>query len=137
MELAIGGKYLTPLDIKKMGVTPPEVTDEQRVEAVGKLLDFCMTNADLSQIIASTNSKKETLNEVFETLELNGACYWVGGSYVPVGALVDPYTLSYCLEAKNRDLFNSLVINQVLGYFDGLTKRLLFPDEREKLIKKR
>ena len=136
IEMAVGAHALRDSDIKKLKLkAKPDVSEEQRAKAIGELMKYCMTSGDTAQVITTFNASRETLYGIFSTLEKDGADYWVRGDYVPAMAIAEAYTLSYLIEATNRDMLNSMVVNQILGYFDGITRRLLFPDEKDKLIK--
>lgn len=135
IELAVGAHALRAPDLKKLKLEKkPEVSDEDRAKAISQLLKYTMQSGDTAQLINQNKIDRDALYHLFHTLETDGADYWVRGNYVPAVALGDAYVLSYLIEAQKRDMVNSLAINQILGYFDGITRRLLFPDEKEKLI---
>lgn len=136
IEVAVGAHAMRDSDLKKLKLDKkPEVNDEQRAKAIGELMKYVATSGDTAQVMTTTGAGKDVVYAIFSILERDGADYWVRGDYVPAMAIADSYTLSYLIEASNRDMMNHLVINQILGYFDGITRRLLFPDEKDKLIK--
>ncbi len=135
LEILIGARFLRQSDLDTMDIQRPDVSDLDRAEAVSKLLDELMESKETSTIINDHNAGKESLLKVLHNLEAQGAAYWIKGSYVPVAALVDTYTLDYCLTINKLKAFNILVINQVLGYFDGITKQLVLPDDISKITR--
>jgi len=138
LEILIGARYLREADEKSMKIKKPQVSDPAREKALSGFLDNCLDNKRIAKIIADHNAGKDTLLEIFNTLESQAACYWIKGSYVPAAALADPATLAFCLRAEKEGKFNMVVINQILGFFDGLTKKLVFPgDENDTLTRTR
>ncbi|MBF0170898.1 MAG: hypothetical protein HQK87_07410 [Nitrospinae bacterium] len=136
LELVVGAKALRAPDLAGLGVSRPAPTDEERAAALENLLTNVLTGGLTAPVCAAARADREILRRLFDRLEREAA-YWVRLRYVPAAALADDYTLSYLLKALGRDEISIVTINQILGYFDGLTKRLVFPDEKTGLISKK
>lgn len=133
LEILIGGRFLRDRDLKSMGMSKrPEVSDEKREKAIALFIGHCFSDSAAAEIIESNNVSKQTIREIVADLEEGGAAHWIKGSYVPLGAITNGKTLGFILEARRRGVFNIIIINQLLGYFDGITEKLFFPDVKTK-----
>ncbi|MGK7346076.1 MAG: hypothetical protein ACNS63_09740 [Candidatus Nitrospinota bacterium M3_3B_026] len=115
--------------LEKMLGSPAGSGGEDKEKALDELVDLLEKDTGISRIMKDNEAGVDALKEIFHTLETNGAGVWVGGRYVPAASLFTPEVLSYFVTVRERDELNSLAINQVLGYFDGLTARLVPPGE--------
>lgn len=109
--------------------SPARSGGEDKEKALDELAGLLERDGVISRIMKDSGAGVDVLKEIFHTLETNGAGVWVGGRYVPAASLFTPEVLRYFLTVRERDELNSLAINQVLGYFDGLTSRLVPPGE--------
>jgi len=137
LQLRIGGRFLRDSDLVRMGIDRPDVSEGDRNMAIAKLYDYCVRKGKSAPVIAEHGADKRALARIFETLEQNGAAFWIKGSYVPAAALINPVTLAFCLEAQDSGRFSMFVINQLMGYFDGLTSNLVLPGDADSLTRKK
>lgn len=136
IELVIGAKALRAADLALLGVDRPTPTDDELAQGIDDLFTYVLTVGATATVCNAERTDRATLKTLYDKLESEGAPYWVQGRYVPAASLADDYTLSYLLKAMKRNEITIVTVNQILGYFDGLTKRLLFPDEKGHLITK-
>lgn len=101
----------------------------ERDKALNELLDMLTADPGIAAVLNEKNAGRADLEKTLNILEAAGAGYWIKGRYAPVSAIASPEVLRYCLTVTSGDEMSPLAINQILGYFDGLTSRLVPPDE--------
>jgi len=101
----------------------------ERDKALEDLVAFCEADPRLSKIMKARSVGQDDLIALVKKLEDRGAAYWVKGRYVPVAAVSIPEIFGYCLMVQEMEDLNTLAINQILGYFDGIANRLRLPSE--------
>jgi hypothetical protein len=128
-QTIVGALRLREVDCDRLGIERPAVDDAAQAAALDAALAAVVADAETGGVLAEAGADVATLRRIHEALVALGAAHWVKGQYVPVAALLDPYPLAYLLKLEKRGGLTLMAINQVLGFFDGLTQRLVLPEE--------
>lgn len=89
----------------------------KRDQALERLFAFCLSDRELSEVMASHYATRDDLQETYELLINAGAGQWAGRHYVPVAALGHPSSLDFVLSDRGRRDWRTTAI-LLIEYFE-------------------
>jgi len=103
-----------PFDITEE--IPQQITSGRTAEDV--LLDYCVAQAEIRQVMAECKVSRDDLRELYFDLIRAGAGQWRGGHWVAASALAYPKTLRYVLEGKKNAQEKWRIAGILCTYFE-------------------